>query len=54
MYLDLLELQARAASDKANDPKATNDLDRRLTEVEKKVDRILDLLNNNLSANRRR
>ncbi len=30
---------------KTNPPQAANDLDRRLTEVEKKVDRILDLLN---------
>ena len=42
--LALLELQARAASDKATNPKVTNHLDRRLTEVERKVDRILDLL----------
>ena len=46
VQLGLLELQTRAASDgKVDRSQATTDLDRRLTEVEAKVDRVLDLLN---------
>jgi len=41
----LLEIQARAAGDGDDAAQVTADLDRRMTEVERKVDRILDLLN---------
>ena len=40
----VLELQTLAANDAASTDPATADLDRRLTELERKVDRVLDML----------
>ncbi len=44
LQIALLELQAHAAGGDTADPQVIGDLDRRLTDLEQKVDRILDLL----------